>query len=289
MTKEFKVRLGEKMGKQPKVLIVILNYGTFDLTIKLVEDLRTIAYENYDVMVVDNCSPNESVEVLASKSEENQFFFYANKVNAGYAAGNNIGIRYAIEHGYDYSWIINNDVELREKHILNHMVQIMENNNEIGCVGPKVYSLDGSICAPYCNRQNLWNMTFGICADKTYRMSQKDMSQNVYRVYGCCMLLKNSVMRDVDCMDERTFLYGEESILAERMLTIGSYSFYDAEVSVIHMESATMKRMTANKKKMVIKESQKSREIYLRDYRQYNKLARILCHGVKALIWTLQS
>ena len=116
------------MGKtQPKVLIVILNYGTFEMTINLIKQLQAdLEYENYSIMVVDNCSPNESAEVLEEKSHELNYIFYANKTNAGYAAGNNIGIRYGINHGFDYTWILNNDVELREKNVLNHMVEIAE-------------------------------------------------------------------------------------------------------------------------------------------------------------------
>lgn len=271
--------------KQPKVLIVILNYGTYDLTIKLIKDLRTdLDYENYDIMVVDNCSPNESAKVLKEKSVEMDFIFYANRINAGYAAGNNIGIRYGIEHGYAYSWILNNDVELREKNVLKHMVRIAKKDMRIGCVGPMIYTLDGTVCAPYVNRLTVWNMTFGIAGEKKNRQRYIDTSREVYRVHGCCMLLKNKAMSAVDCMDERTFLYGEEDILAERMLAKGYVSFYDSEVSVTHRESATMNRMSKNRKRLQIMESKKSRELYMKEYRHFPAPVRWLCHVTRGLI-----
>ena len=272
-------------NKQPSVLVVILNYGTYDLTINLINELRAgLDYENYSIMVVDNCSPNESAEVLEGKSKEMDYIFYANKTNAGYAAGNNIGIRYGIEHGFDYSWILNNDVELREKNVLSHMVQVAERDKKIGCIGPMIYSLDGEICAPYVNRLTFWNMTLGIISEKKIRQKFIHESREVYRVYGCCMLLKNSVMKDVDCMDERTFLYGEEDILAERMLVKGYASYYDSEVSVTHKESASMKRMSKNRKKLQITESKRSRELYLKEYRHFPAPARWLCHATRSLI-----
>ena len=50
---------------QPKVLIVILNYGTFDLTLKIITELHEkLDYNNYSIMVIDNCSPNESANIL---------------------------------------------------------------------------------------------------------------------------------------------------------------------------------------------------------------------------------
>ncbi len=270
---------------QPSVLIVILNYGTYDLTINLIKELRVnLDYENYSIMVVDNCSPNESAEVLEAKSKEMGFIFYANKVNAGYAVGNNIGIRYGIEYGFDYSWILNNDIELREKNVLQDMVEIAEKDEDIGCIGPMIYTLDGTICAPYCRRPSFWSYTIGMCFEKKHRNKYINQSRDVYRVYGCCMLLKNSVMNAVDCMDERTFLYGEEDILAERMLAKGYISYYDSKVSVTHKESASLKKMSKNRKKFQIRQCIKSREIYLKEYRHFPLPARLLCHAARSLV-----
>lgn len=276
-------------NSQPSVLIVILNYGTFDLTIHLIEDLREkLDYENYSIMVVDNCSPNESAQVLEKKSKEMDFIFFANKKNTGYAAGNNIGIRYGIEHGFDYSWILNNDVELRERNVLAHMVAIAGGNEKIGCIGPMIYSLSGEICAPYVNRPTFWSMTAGIIFEKKIRQRDTYHSREVYRVYGCCMLLKNSAMKAVDCMDERTFLYCEEDILAERLSEKEYVSYYDAEVSVTHKESASMKRMSRNRKKFQVTESKKSRGLYLKEYRHYPAPARWLCNATRSLITYLR-
>lgn len=271
---------------QPKVLLVILNYGTYDLTINLINEIRQkLDYKNYAIMVVDNCSPNESAMVLEAKSKEMDFIFYANKQNAGYAAGNNIGIRYGIKHGYDYSWILNNDVELRETNVLSHMVEIAEEDEHIGCIGPMIYSLSGEICAPYVNRPSFWSMTLGIFRERKTRQKYTHKSRKVYRVYGCCMLLKNKVMAEIDCMDERTFLYGEEDILAERMLTKDYVSFYDAEVSVTHKESSSTKKMQKNNRKnFTIEHAKRSRELYLKEYRHFSPLARWLCHTSRSLI-----
>ena len=270
---------------QPSVLIIILNYGTYEMTINLIKQLQNnLAYDSYSIMVVDNCSPNKSAEVLESKSKEMDFIFYANKVNAGYAAGNNIGIRYGIKHGYCFSWILNNDIELREKNVLSHMVEIAEKNDKIGCIGPKIYTLDGSICAPYCRRPTFWSMTGGIVSEKKYRHKFINKSGAVYRAYGCCMLLKNKAMADINCMDERTFLYGEEDILAERLLAKGYISYYDADVSITHKESFSMRYASINHKKLQIRETSKSMELYLREYRRFPRITRWICKNVRNMI-----
>ena len=131
----------------PKVLIVILNYSTYDYSIKLIQDIKMhLDYPDYRILVIDNCSPNESPKVLEEKKSELDYLFIPNNDNRGYAAGNNIGIRYAIRNGYKYTWILNNDVILREPYLLSTLVGKMERNANIGCVGPKIYSNDGSIC-----------------------------------------------------------------------------------------------------------------------------------------------
>jgi GT2 family glycosyltransferase len=273
------------MNINPSVLIVILNYGTFQLTLNLIKELKAnLKYQNYTIMVVDNYSPNESARVLEERSVEMDFTFYANNKNAGYAAGNNIGIRYGIKNGFDYSWILNNDVELRDNNVLIHMVEIAEKDNKIGCIGPMIYSRDGQICAPYCRRPSFWSMTGGIGIEKRYRQQLINKSGEVYRVYGCCMLLKNKPMAEVDCMDERTFLYGEEDILAERMLAKGYISYYDAEVSVTHNESSSMKQMSRKRKILQIRETYKSMELYLKEYRNFSGIARWMCRGTRCLI-----
>lgn len=269
----------------PKVLIVILNYGTYDLTINMVKQIiEVLEYDNYKIMVIDNCSPNESAKILAQYSKTLNYIFLANGNNRGYAAGNNIGIRYGIANEFEYTWILNNDVVFHEKNILMRLVSDAEMQDEIACVGPKIYSSKGTPCAPYCRRQSLWNMTLGIFEDKKYRVSKIDYIGEVYRIYGCCMLLKNKAMADVDCMDERTFLYGEEEILAERLIRKGYKTYYDSRVSITHMESTTIRRTIKNVNKMQRDEAEKSREIYLKEYRGFSKFARVLCHLTRRII-----
>ena len=276
-------------NEQPQVLIVILNYGTYEMTIDLINQLHSeLEYKNYSIMVVDNYSPNNSAKILRERSSDLDYIFYPNNTNSGYAAGNNIGIRYAIEHNYMYTWILNNDVELRDKSVLMHMISVMERDASIGCIGPKIYTKEETVCAPYHKRPSFFDMTFGVFFHKRNRKKYSNTSRVVYRVYGCCMLLRNSMMNQIGCLDERTFLYGEEQILAERLLSIGATSYYDSEVSIKHNESGTMKKMSKASKDLRIRESERSREIYLKDYRRFNRIERKMCHFVWRLIYRLR-
>lgn len=260
-----------KENNKPKVLIVILNYGTYDLTLQLIKKLSDLSYKEYDIFVVDNCSPNESAKVLEENSQGMNYIFYANKTNAGYAAGNNIGIRYAYEHGYEYTWILNNDVIILNQNVLEHMISIIQKQDQVAVIGPKIISRDNTVCAPYCRRPTFKSLTYGIAAERNYRRKYNDTPRKVYRVYGCCMLLDTKVLHEVDYMDERTFLYGEEDILAERLLNKGYIAYYDPEVCVKHNESSSMKEVPKDKQKRIIEARRNSRELYLTNYRHFSK------------------
>lgn len=271
--------------KKAKVLIIILNYGTYELTIGLINQIRMkLSYPNYKILVIDNCSPNNSSAELQKQSGVLDYLFIDNERNSGYAAGNNIGIRYAIENGFEYSWILNNDVELQDESILEHMLSIMQLDSQIACVGPKILSSNGTTCAPFVNRPSLWSMTLGVLAERKQREKYRDSSLRVYRLYGCCMLLNNQIMEQIDCMDERTFLYCEEDILSERLLVNGYYCFYDSKVSVIHKGSESVKQMSKNRKATKIRETKRSFDLYLKEYRKYPWVARWLCETTRSFI-----
>lgn len=269
---------------QPRVLIVILNYRTYDLTIELIKKLKDLRYDNYEIMVVDNCSPNESAAVLEKESGKKHFLFYANKTNAGYAAGNNIGIRYAYEHGFEYTWILNNDVIILNQNVLQHMVDIIQKHKSVAAIGPKIITRDNLVCAPYCRRPTFKSLTYGISVERNYRKKFNNTPRKVYRVYGCCMLLDTKKMQEVNYMDERTFLYGEEDILAERLLKKGYVAYYDPEVEIKHNESSSMREVPKEKKKKIIRSRDKSRELYLREYRGFNNITTVMVNAVQDCI-----
>lgn len=272
-------------ANMPSVLIVILNYGTYDLTLKMIQEIKDkLEYDNYSILVIDNCSPNESAKILGRESKKLGYHFIANCENKGYAAGNNIGIHYAISQMYKYSWIINNDLVLTDHNILIKLVKVAEENESVACVGPKITDLNGNIVAPYIERPTRWSQTLGIGIAKKKRIAHCLTSGIVYRVYGCCMLVKNSTIQKADFMDERTFLYCEEDILAERLLKINAYSYYCAEADVIHLESMTVNKWNKGKTQLVIK----SMDLYLKEYLHYGIVSRFLCETVRKIIMMIR-
>ena len=115
------------------VYIIVLNYKNLADTVACLASLRKITYNKYRIVVVDNDSQDGSYESL--KAQETDCCVLQSGENRGYAAGNNIGIRYALEQGAEYVCILNNDVET-EPDFLTKLVRYMESAPDVGMTGP---------------------------------------------------------------------------------------------------------------------------------------------------------
>ena len=165
----------------PRVSIIILNWNNWKDTVECLESLFRIDYPCYDVVVIDNCSPDDSVEKIkefcAGKIAVNsKFFVYEpndkpievveytkeeaekknrflspsnrrlilirNDKNYGFAGGNNVGIRFALRALHpDYILLLNNDTVV-DRSFLTELVNLMKSDGSIGIAGPKIYYYD---------------------------------------------------------------------------------------------------------------------------------------------------
>jgi len=267
-----------------KVSIILLNYNSYEDTLALIKNIKKkINYNDYVIIVVDNCSTNESHNILSEQSKILNYYYISNNNNSGYAAGNNLGIRFAYSLESEYSWILNNDILLSDNNVLLKMIELVENNDAIAAVSPIVLKPSGGEDYPFIEKPTVWNMTFGYLAYKKRRHRETRCSTQVYRPQGCCMLLKNKSLKLIDEMDERTFLYCEEEILAERLAKIDKQCWICAETNVIHNHSKTI--YSVMKKKKIVKYTIQSSNLYWKEYRKINsKLIRALVLLFKAMI-----
>lgn len=265
------------------VAVIILNYMTWQETLREVRAVSAIVKDiPHEIIVVDNCSPNESAEELRAAAQ--QFTFLESDANRGYAAGNNIGLRYAAEKGWKYSWILNNDIEFNDPEVLEKMLSVFARDEKIAAVSPDIYSPEGYLFNRDAVKWDLWNMTLGMIAYKRTGRAEEEAKKGwlyVYRPQGCCMLLDTQKAAAVDFLDERTFLYYEEVILAERLMAKGFCCACCSETGIIHNHSYTV-RKTLSKLKY-IKSNLRSFHYYLKQYRHYHALSRLVCGGFCAL------
>jgi len=232
----------EQIKKQPEVCIIVVNWDGQADTIECLQSLKKINYVNYRVVVVDNNSSGNDVEVLKDRFGDYIHVIQNNK-NFGFAGGNNIGISHALTNDCpDYFVILNNDTII-DPAFINEMVGVAETSENIGIVGPKTYFYSEP------NRlQAVWgtlNFTRAepsqhppILAGKWRRremdVGQYDEIRSVDYVGGSCFMIKNNVVARIGMLDESFSSYWEETDYFYRAKKAGFQIIYVPSARVWH-------------------------------------------------------
>lgn len=207
--------------EQPLVYIVLLNYKGYDDTTDCIKSLRKIDYNNYKIVVVDNCSEDGSFEKI--KEENSDCICILSSSNNGFSSGNNIGIHYAFEHNADLVLMLNNDTEVKED-FLSKMVSVSDDDT---VVTPSIYFYSEKNCIWYADGK----INFKRCT-----VSNGDDSESKYCNYasGCCLLIPKKVFDVVGDWAEEYFMYYEDMDYSLRILDAGFKIFYTKDAIVYH-------------------------------------------------------
>ena len=222
----------------PKVAIIVLNWNGWWDTIECLGSLQRITYPNYQIIVVDNGSIDDSVERIREKFPH--LTLIETGSNLGYAGGNNVGINYALKNGASYILIINNDTEIINPEFLDQMIDVMELNHKIGLLGPKVLNFKGQIQNTILYVPTLFNclktsfgLRFGAKKSRNYSAPQQ-----VGAVSGVCWLIRADITNEVGLLDEDYFMYAEEQDYCYRAKKAGwEIAYYPIE-SVLHKKGS---------------------------------------------------
>lgn len=118
----------------PKVTVIILTWNRVDDVVTCLDSFSAVTYPNLEVVVVDNASADETVETLRAKYD--WITLIVNDDNLGYVGGNNVGIKYALEKGTDYVFILNSDTKMMPS-CLDELVRTMQADPRIAIAGAK--------------------------------------------------------------------------------------------------------------------------------------------------------
>lgn len=207
--------------------IVILNYNSYNLTCELVKKCLTINVIDKIVLVDNNSKDNFDNFVIEQNNDKIKYI--KNNNNTGYAAGNNIGLRYLYELGYEYAFIANPDVEFNKETIEN-ISDFLANNKGYGVVssvrtqnGQKNTGqfwtiptyMEALLESVFIGRkfQNKYNQkkSNSICNDTNKDYIDVEVVGGAF--FGCNL----SIMNEIDYLDEGTFLWYEENILGFKL------------------------------------------------------------------------
>jgi len=188
---------------------VILNWNGWADTVACLRALEESDYANLVVIVVDNGSTNNSV-VEISKVYPG-LVILESVTNLGFAGGNNIGIRYALQHGADFIWLLNNDTEPASD-ALAALVEKAVSDRKIGAVASVCYyaAAPDQVEAWGGAHVNLW-IGYG-------RNSREPRPDDWFHsLNGTSLLIKREAIEHSGLLDEVFFLYWEDTEFCLRL------------------------------------------------------------------------
>ena len=222
----------------PKVSIILLNLNAYEDTRDCSDSLQQVHCPNFDVIVVDNGSSDDSPARIQGKFPG--FTLLRSEENIGFAGGNNLGIEYALNHGAAYVLLLNNDT-LVDPGFLSHLVQMGETDPRIGILGPKIF---------YASEPTrIWfaggNVRYGkgscdhVGKDQFDQDGKFSHTQDTAFITGCAMMIRAEVLLKIGLLDSRLFIYWEDNDFCMRARNAGYRRVFVPAAHVWHKISRT--------------------------------------------------
>jgi len=270
--------------KNRLVQIIILNYNSYNDTIKLVRNLDHQQYINFGITVVDNSSTDNSIFHLTQAFlGRADIDLIVSKVNGGYAQGNNLGLKSLLADSPKFVVILNNDVVIENNHLLYQLVQTHTNLANPGLIAPVQVNEKGEIY-----HHSAWKYP-GYFHDllSSFWIYRKFSQFNLYSYKGNNPIIKVDLLpgsflfgtyeffKQIDFFDENTFLYLEERILFAKARIFGFQNYLITNLNYFHQSSSTIDKEIIWKRKYDI--LHESLIYFTLNYRRYgSSKARIL-------------
>jgi len=243
----------------PYLAILILNYNGGEDTIACVQSILKDWRDEYELIVIDNASTDDSVAKLRRWAEDQRpplelVFATGQKTavppetgqsnsprltllqtgsNLGFAGGNNVGIRYALARGASWILLLNNDTVIEA----GALAKLIEGAERSGA------DLAGGGIYEYDRPSRPWYLggTFNWWGDRTVRSlrlpSATAIAVQTDWITGCCLLVRGRVFEEIGLLDEGAFLYYEDSDFCRRAAKAGFKRFVVPDARVYHKVS----------------------------------------------------
>ena len=220
---------------RPRVSVIILNWNGTQDSIECLQSFKQVTYDNYQLMLVDNGSEPEKLQELKDWCNSNyQRIYYYNKVqieneeyvgnltsdiyeknsliiiengeNLGFAAGNNVAIRFSLALGFEYTLLLNNDTVV-EHDFLGYLMDFIIKNDSFVAITPQIRYFN--------NKDIIWNCGGKIAwyANRSYFYANQHSSAlpkvdhiEIEFITGCALLFKPQITGILT----ENFFFGEE-------------------------------------------------------------------------------
>lgn len=222
-----------------KVFIVVLNWNGLNDTRECIYSLQQNNYGNFEIIIVDNGSSDNSVPELKKAFPDIKLI--ENSHNLGFSGGNNIGIDYCLKHGADYILLLNNDTTV-ENDFLFELVKTGESDDKTGLLESKICYHKEPQMIWFAGGKIDWMKIKGTHIGLDQPDDGKyDTVREVDYLTGCCLLVKRSVFEKIGKLSEDYFLYYEDTDFCLRAKKAGFRCIYVPKSKIYHKVSRSTK------------------------------------------------
>jgi len=254
---------------QMKIFIVILNWNGKKFISGCLDSVGKLETGNWklEIIVIDNASTDGSVEIINEewsmvKRKKSSTISHqplaikliSNQENLGFAEGNNVGIRYALENGADYVLILNPDT-IVDRNLLVSLMKVAESDSKISILGSKIYfapgfeyhkerykeSERGNVIFYAGGKIDWGNVLASHRGVDEVDKGQYDKVEETDFVTGCAMLIKREVLEKIGAFDQKYFLYWEDADFCQRARGADFKIVYAPSAKIYHLDAGSSK------------------------------------------------
>ena len=223
------------------VSIVIPHWNNVDVLSECLESILNTDFENFETIVVDNASTDNSVASVRSNYPNVKLI--ENEKNYGYAGGCNIGAEAAIGN---YLIFLNNDT-VQEKDWISNLIKTINSDDKIAAVQPKILNYYDRNVFDYAGGAggHMDIYCFPFARGRIFSFQEDDEGQynNKEKCFwssGTCFMVRRELFQKAGGFDEGFFAHMEEIDLCWRLYAMGFEVWVEPDSVVYHKNALTL-------------------------------------------------
>ena len=215
-------------ASSPAVAISLVNTNSREYLRQCLTSLPDACQDlDWAVTVVDNASTDGSTAMVAADFPN--VVIVSNRHPLGFSANHNQVIRRALASNTRFVLVLNEDTVLGEDSI-RMLVRFCETNEKIGAAGPRIVGSDGQPQRSLFPFPTMFREAFAALMPGRPRT----LSPSEGWLNGSCILLRTEALRDVGVLDERFFLFFEDTDIGYRLHEAGWISEVCPTAQIVH-------------------------------------------------------
>jgi GT2 family glycosyltransferase len=220
----------------PSIAIILVNWNGKEDSLECLSSLKKISYAPHEIILVDNGSSDDSVACIQQSFPD--IHLIETKKNLGFAGGNNVAIRWALEKKFDFLFLLNNDTIVAPD-ILEELLAASRAKPKAGILGANVLRYKDPTTIDHLG--GIWDPSIAEFHSPftEHKDHESIQMQKVDYVSGCAFFVKKELFEAIGLLEEKFFLIWEESDFCARAQKQGFEIWTVPSAKIWHKVSAS--------------------------------------------------